>query len=401
MLEKPLNIENDNQMFKVKVFNKLSKKGLDRLNNNIDTNTFETEENPDVIFLRSFKMHDYQFNNNLKAIGRAGAGTNNIPIQTCTEKGIVVFNTPGANANAVKELVLSGLFLASRNIFNGLTFVNDLQNTDCDISSEVESKKSQFKGFEVSGKKLGIIGLGAIGVLVANDAIKLGVDVYGFDPYISVSRAWGLSSRVKQAESLNEMLSNVDFLTFHMPLNDSTRAFFDSKKIQMLKKGCIILNFARPEIIVEDDLIKALESNHVKKFVTDFPNNNILKLPNVIGLPHLGASTEEAEDNCAVMVVDQVADFMLNGNIHNSVNFPNCKLERTSDWRLTVLHENKPNMIGQILSPFSENSINITEMVNKSKDDLAYTIIDIDQDPSENLLIKIKKIDGIKFVRKV
>ncbi len=400
MQEKRLNTESDKQMYKIKVFNKISSKGLDRLSNNV-TSISESEENPDVIFLRSFKMHDYKFNNNLKAIGRAGAGTNNIPINVCTENGIAVFNTPGANANAVKELVLSGLFLASRNIFNGLNFVNDLQNTDCDISSEVESKKSQFKGFEVSGKKLGIIGLGAIGVLVANDAIKLGVDVYGFDPYISVNRAWGLSSRVKQAESLKEMLSKVDFLTFHMPLNDSTKAFFDSEKIQMLKEGVIILNFARPEIIVEEDLIEALKSNHVKKFVTDFPNNKILKLPNVIGLPHLGASTEEAEDNCAVMIVDQVHDFMLNGNIHNSVNFPDCKLERTSDNRLTVLHDNKPNMIGQILAPFSENSINITEMVNKSKEELAYTIIDLDQDPSDELINKIKTVDGIKFVRKV
>tara|TARA_B100000427_G_scaffold101850_1_gene84068 strand:+ start:14546 stop:15709 length:1164 start_codon:yes stop_codon:yes gene_type:complete len=387
-------------MYKAKVFNKISKKGLDSLNDTGVTIS-DTGDNPDVIFLRSHKLHDYQFNDNLKAIGRAGAGTNNIPIETCTEKGVVVFNTPGANANAVKELVLSGLFLASRNIYNGLTFVNNLQNTDCDISAEVEGNKSKFKGFEVSGKKLGIIGLGAIGVLVANDAIKLGIDVYGFDPYISVNRAWGLSSRVKQAESLKEMLSKVDFLTFHMPLNDSTKAFFDADKIKLLKENAIILNFARPEIIVEDDLIKALESNQVKKFVTDFPNNKILKLPNVIGLPHLGASTEEAEDNCAVMIVDQVHDFMKNGNIQNSVNFPDCRLERTSEIRLTVLHENKPNMIGQILAPFSENDINITEMVNKSKGDLAYTIIDIDKDPSEDLLSMIKNVDGIKFLRKV
>jgi len=387
-------------MYKIKTFNKISKKGISKLED-IGVHVSSDTENPDAILLRSFKLHDYKFNSNLLAIGRAGAGTNNIPIQECTDKGIAVFCTPGANANAVKELVLSGLFLASRNIYNGLTFVNSLKEKDCDISSEVESNKSLFKGFEVQGKKLGVIGLGAIGVLVANDAIKLGIDVYGFDPYISIDRAWGLSSQVKQARSLKEMLSKVDFLTFHMPLNDSTRNFFDLEKIKQTKSGCILLNFARPEIINQDDLITALESNHIKKFVTDFPNNELLKLPNVIGLPHLGASTDEAEDNCAIMIVDQVNDFIKNGNVKNSVNFPECSLERSGEFRLTVLHDNKPNMIGQILAPFSSNSINIREMVNKSKGDLAYTIIDLDIEPSSSLLDSVKAIDGIKFVRHI
>ena len=389
-------------MYRVKVFNKISKKGLDILSESGVSliSSDDTKSNADVILLRSHKLHDYKFDENIKAIGRAGAGTNNIPIDKCTEKGIVVFNSPGANANAVKELVLSGLFLASRNIYSGLTYVNSLISKECDISSEVEANKSKFKGFEVQGKKLGIIGLGAIGVLVANDAIKLGLDVYGFDPYISVNRAWGLSSSVKQAKTLKEILSKVDFLSFHMPLNDSTKDFFNAEKIEMLKKGVILLNFARPEIMVQEDIEKALETEKIKKFVTDFPNNKLLSLPNVIGLPHLGASTEEAEDNCAIMVADQINDFMINGNILNSVNFPECSLERTSNHRLTIFHDNKPNMIGQILQFFDE-SINITEMVNKSKETLAYTIIDIDQEPSESLIESIKNVDGIRFVRKV
>jgi len=386
-------------MRKIKLFNKLSAKGLDILkkeNFSID----ENEENPDIILLRSHKLHDHKFNDNLIAIGRAGAGTNNIPIDTCTEKGVVVFNTPGANANAVKELVLAGLLLASRNIFEGMRFIDKLNsNGDENISSEIESKKSLFKGTEISGKKLGIIGLGAIGVNVANDAIRLGLDVYGYDPYISIDRAWGLSSLVNQADNLGKMLSEVDFLSIHVPLTEGTKNFLNKEKMNKLKKDIIVLNFARPEVINEDDLYSCLLNKKIKKFVTDFPNNKLMELPNVIGLPHLGASTVEAEDNCSIMIAKEILDFINNGNIIHSVNFPNCTLERTSPYRITVYHQNKPNMLGKISSILAEENMNITEMMNKSKNEMAYTIIDINTEPSKILLNTIKEIDGVKFIR--
>ena len=386
-------------MSSVKIFNKLSDKGKERLNKN---NLHLTEEtDPEIILLRSQKLHDYNFESNpkLKAIGRAGAGTNNIPVEKCTELGIAVFNTPGANANAVKELVLSSLFIASRNIFKGLIYVNSLKHSDVNIHEEVEANKSKFKGFEISGKKLGIVGLGAIGVLVANDAVKLGLDVYGFDPYISVNRAWGLSSSVNQVQNLNKMLSEVDFVSCHMPLNNSTRNFLDTSKINSLKKGCTVLNFSRPEIVDEKAILQGLESNKVGKYVTDFPTNSLLENENVIGLPHLGASTNEAEDNCAVIIVNQVNDYIKNGNVTNSVNLPNCQLERTSQFRLTILNDNKPNMVGQISAELSKESLNICEMMNKSKGDLAYTIIDLDECPSQIIIDSIKSLEGVRFVR--
>ncbi|RAP29790.1 3-phosphoglycerate dehydrogenase [Candidatus Marinamargulisbacteria bacterium SCGC AG-343-D04] len=385
--------------FNCKTYNKIAKKGLEILES-VDISINE-DRNVDLLLLRSQNMHDYDFDSTLLAVGRAGAGTNNIPVEKCTKNGIVVFNAPGANANAVKELVISGMLLASRNIYFGLTYVNSLKNTDKDIHEEVERNKSKFKGAELRGKKLGIIGLGAIGVLVANDAAALGMEVLGFDPYISVDRAWGLSTSVKPASNLKNLLSNVDFLTFHMPLNDTTRDFFDFEKMSSLKKGCTVLNFARPEIIVESDLCKALDEKIINKFVTDFPNNTLLERDNVIGLPHLGASTQEAEDNCSIMVSRQLIEYVHRGNIMNSVNFPNCVLEPSSGHRIAIFNENKPNMVGQITAKIADKGLNIIEMMNKSRGEIAYTLVDTIKEPSDDLIDNIKNIDGVLFVRKI
>ena len=323
---------------------------------------------------------------------------NNIPVDKCTEKAVVVFNTPGANANAVKELVLAGMLLASRNIFQSMKYVDSLTD-DVNISEDVEKNKSKFKGFELKGKKLGIIGLGAIGVLLANDARNLGMEVHGYDPYISVDRAWDLSSSIKQAESLNKMLSEVDFLSLHMPLNDSTRNFLDESKLKHMKSSAILLNFARPEIIDNDALLNALKSNQIAKYVTDFPTNDLQALSNVVALPHLGASTIEAEKNCALMIGRQVKDFILNGNITNSVNFPQCSLARTEGHRITIINQNIPNMVGQITKLIADANLNILEMVNKSHKDMAYNILDLDNEPSEELINKIRSVDGILKIR--
>jgi len=385
-------------MFKVKTYNKIDQDGLSLLNPT-DFEINDSENNPDVILCRSHKLHDEPLVDSIKAIGRAGAGTNNIPVEKCTEKGIVVFNTPGANANAVKELVLTGMLMSARNIYQGIKYVSSLDVNSDNISELVEKNKSKFKGTELKNKKLGVIGLGAIGILVANDAEKFGLEVMGYDPYLTVSRAWGLSSSIIQADSLNKLLSECDFITFHMPLNDKTRNFLDEEKIKLLKDNCTILNFSRSEIVNSDAMINALKNGDIYKYVSDFPTNEFIQLPNYLGFPHLGASTNEAEKNCAKMIASQVKEYLVNGNIINSVNYPNCSLPRSGVSRIALSNDNVPNMVGQITAILADAGINILEMVNKSKGDLAYTIIDLNQDISDAVINKINSISGVYFVR--
>lgn len=385
-------------MFNVKTYNKIDPIGLEVLNGT-SFKVSENSDDPDFIICRSQKLHDLEINSNLKAIGRAGAGVNNIPVEKCTENGIVVFNTPGANANAVKELVISGMLISARNIYQGIRYVTSLDSDNDNISELVEKNKSKFKGTELKGKKLGVIGLGAIGIIVANYADKFGLDVMGYDPYLTVNRAWGLSSSIQQAESLKHILTECDFISFHMPLNDNTKHFLDSDKIKLLKPECTILNFSRSEIVDTNAIIDALKTKKIFKYVSDFPTNDLIKCENYLGFPHLGASTKEAEQNCAKMIGNQVFEFAVNGNIINSVNFPNCSLPRTGVSRLVLSNKNIPNMVGQITSILADNKINIIEMLNKSKGDLAYTILDLSQTLSEELIAKINSIDGIYTVR--
>ena len=385
-------------MFKIKTFNKIDSVGL-RVLNPEEFIINSLEETPDAILCRSYKLHNEELPISVKAIGRAGAGVNNIPVEKCTEKGIVVFNTPGANANAVKELVLTGMLMSARNIYQGIRYVTSLDVESDNIAELVENNKSKFKGTELKNKKLGVIGLGAIGVLVANAAEKFGLTVMGHDPYLTVNRAWGLSSSVIQSQNLKQLLSECDFISLHMPLNDNTIDFFDEEKISIVKNNCTILNFSRSEIVNTQSIIDALKSNKIYKYVSDFPTNDLIKLPNYLGFPHLGASTEEAEKNCALMISSQIKDFLINGNISNSVNFPNCAMPRSGDSRITIANNNIPNMVGQISAILANEEINIIEMLNKSKSDLAYTIIDLNKSVSSDLLSKIESIPGVYFVR--
>lgn len=386
-------------MFKIQTLNKISPNGLDHF----QRESYEVASellNPDAVVVRSFKMHEMEFDVNLKAIARAGAGTNNIPIDRCSEQGIVVFNTPGANANAVKELVLASLFLASRDIAGGIAWVQSIKDEGDNVPALVEKNKSNFAGSEIKGKTLGVVGLGAIGAMVANNALELGMNVIGYDPYLSVEAAWELSSKVKKATGLETLLSEVDYLTIHVPLMDSTKGMFNTEKFAMMKDGIKIINFARGGLVDDDDMIKALESGKVSSYVTDFPEAKLLGVKGVVPIPHLGASTAESEENCAVMAVEQVKDFLENGNIKNSVNYPNAVLPRTaSENRIIIANKNVPNMIGEISSLLAENSINIHDMLNKSKNDYAYNIIDVDGDVSDEVIEKLQNIEGIITVR--
>jgi len=383
-------------MFWIKQYNKIDKKGISKF----EDGGFDLDSQKNVsngaILLRSYKLTPDDIIDGTLAVGRAGIGVNNVPVSYCTENGIVVFNTPGANANSVKELVLMGLLIVSRNIKDAVDYAKSLKNEDADeIKKLVEANKAKFKGFEIKGKKLGVIGLGAIGRSVANDAVSLGMDVIGFDPFMSVENAWELSRRVKAAKSLESMLSIVDFLTIHVPLTDGTRNLLDSEKLACMKKSSVILNFSRAEIINEDVIVKALNSGSIAKYVTDFPSKVLLNTAHVVNIPHLGASTAEAELNCAIMVSDQVKDFLENGNIKNSVNFPECYLERRGDSRLIVANYNIPNMVGQIATILANEGLNIVNMINKSRGDIAYNIVDITGKVSENVIKNIRKIDGV------
>ncbi len=386
-------------MYKIQTLNKISTKGLSYL----QRDRYEVASeivSADAIIVRSFKMHDMEFDNNLKAIARAGAGVNNIPIDRCSENGIVVFNTPGANANAVKELVLASLFLSSRDIVKGISWVNSISDKGEDIPSLVEKNKSNFAGCEIRGKKLGVVGLGAIGALVANSALELGMEVIGYDPYLSVEAAWELSSKAQKATGLETLLSKVDYLTIHIPLLESTKNLFNSEKFSMMKKGIKIINFSRGGLVNDDDLLYAIDSKIVSSYVTDFPNQKLLNRDKVIPIPHLGASTVESEENCAIMAVEQIKDFLENGNIKNSVNFPECTLPRTvGENRVLIANINVPNIIGKISSILADEEINICDLLNKSKNNLAYNIIDVDRDISENIVVKLNNIDGVISVR--
>lgn len=380
-------------MYNLKLLNNISEKGLERLPANY-TAAAEVE-NPDGILVRSANMLEMDLPASVLAIARAGAGVNNIPIERCSEKGIVVFNTPGANANGVKELVLMSLFLSSRKIYQGMQWAQTLAGKGEEVPKLVEKGKSKFEGPEIKGKKLGIIGLGAIGVMVANDAVALGMEVSGYDPFISVDNAWGLSKDVIKENSLDHLLATSDYITIHVPQNGNTKGMLNKEKFAIMKKGIRIINLARGGLVVNADLLEALDDDTVSVYVSDFPEDELLGNDKVIAIPHLGASTPESEENCAMMAVEQIVDFIDNGNIKNSVNYPTCVLEKSGNIRLTVTNNNAPGMVGQITTVLAENKINISDIVNHNKGNVGYSIIDIDGELKEGVVEKIRSISGV------
>ncbi len=385
-------------MKKILTLNNISSKGLERL----PRDNYEVSSEcsaPDAILLRSFKMHDMTLPDSLLAVGRAGAGVNNIPLEKMSERGIAVFNAPGANANAVKELVLAGMLLACRNLCQAWDYSCKLQGTDAEISKAVEEGKKKYVGYELPGRTLGVIGLGAIGVKVANAARLLGMNVIGYDPGISVQSAWNLSADVEPTASVDDMISKVDFISLHVPLVPATKNIINADRIAKMKKGTVVMNFARDGIVDDEAVLNALDSGHLHAFVTDFPSNLLMGRKGVINLPHLGASTHEAEENCAVMVADQLKDYLENGNVTNSVNFPEVSLSRASDYRLSVVNANMPDMVGQISHILGENNLNIHHMVNESRNDIAYTLMDVDNSISPEVVDKIKSIEGVLAAR--
>jgi len=387
-------------MFKIQTLNNISPRGLSQF----EADRYQVGSDiadPDAILVRSQVMHDMSFASSLKAVGRAGAGVNNIPIARLSALGVPVFNTPGANANAVKELVLVGLLMASRNIPQALRFVDGLTGDDAAMHKAVESGKKQFVGTELPGRTLGVIGLGAIGVKVANAAHALGMRVIGLDPKITVENAWQLSSGVGQARSVEEVVAQADYLTFHVPLNDHTRNMLNAERLKLAKPGLVVLNFSR-EGVVESGLVReALDEGRLGGYVCDFPGVALQGHPRVIALPHLGASTHEAEENCAVMVVQQVRDYLENGNIRNAVNFPEAMLPHAEGYRVCIANANVPNMLGQISSTLAGFSLNILDMLNKSRGDLAYTVVDVNQPIPDTALARLRAIDGVLAARAV
>ena len=384
-------------MRKIHCINAISKYGTDQFTEDYQL-TDEVNE-AEGILVRSASLHEMQFPNSLLAIARAGAGVNNIPLEACAREGIVVFNTPGANANGVKELVLAGLFLASRDIVGGIEWCKENKD-DANIAKSAEKAKKAFAGCEIKGKKLGVVGLGAIGAEVANTAIALGMEVYGYDPYISVNAAWRLSRDVKHTTSLDTICQECDYITLHVPAVDSTKGMINKAAIDQMKDGVVILNFARDLLVNEDDLAEALKSGKVKKYVTDFANPKSVNMENTIVIPHLGASTEESEDNCAKMAVQEIMDYLENGNIRNSVNYPACDMGvKKTACRVAVLHMNIPNMIGQITGVLAAGKINISDMTNKSRDKFAYTLMDLEHTPDDIMVQKLNAIEGVLRVR--
>ena len=388
-------------MHKFKYFNNIAKEGLLTLSNN----QFEIDDiKPDAILLRSHALNESEFTDSLKCIARAGAGTNNIPIDLATRRGIVVFNTPGANANAVKELVICGMLLSSRGILEGNTFIKSINYKNSqDLNKAMEDQKKTFKGNELSGKVLGIIGLGSVGSLLAQNASVMGMKIIGFDPYISIDAAWMIPKDVERAESIEYLLSNSDYISLHVPLSDSTKDLIDKKTIKFIKKGANLINLSRGPIVNNLDIIESLSKQHIKTFVTDFPTLDLIERANqyqdVILLPHLGASTREAEVNCAVMAAEQVNDFIKDGIITNSVNFPRVRLGRTTKYRLVIIHKDEPGMIGNIASEIAQKKLNITDMINKSRNYIAITLIDLEENPEDELLKKLKNIANIISIR--
>lgn len=384
-------------MFKINCLNPIANVGLDLLTENYEN--VDRLNDADAVLVRSASVHELELPNSLLAIARAGAGVNNIPLEKCAENGVVVFNTPGANANGVKEMVIAGLLLACRDIIAGVNWVSSVKD-DPEIAKLVEKNKSKFAGTEIKGKKLGVIGLGAVGVLVANAANRLGMEVYGYDPFISVRAAWSLSRHIKPSKSLEELYQVCDFITVHVPLTDSTKEMLNQETFALMKDDVKLLNFSRDGIVNDDDLIEALKSGKVKKYVTDFPNPKVAAVEGVIAIPHLGASTNESEDNCAVMAVEQVMDYLENGNIRNSVNYPNCDMGVcTLAGRIAIHHKNIPNMLSQFTSTFAKENINISDMTNKSKGQWAYTMLDIESLSSPEMVKRIREIDGVLRVR--
>ncbi len=384
-------------MKKIHCLNAIASVGTDIFDENYELTDNINEA--DAIMVRSAAMGDMEFSKNLLAIARAGAGVNNIPLERCADSGIVVFNTPGANANGVKELVICGMLLAARDVVGGIEWTRSIKDSDT-ISKDVEKGKKNFAGGEIKGKKLGVIGLGAIGAEVANAAASLGLEVLGYDPYISVNSAWRLSRKIKHITDINEIFKDCDYITLHVPLTNDNKGMIGKDSIAEMKDGVVILNFARDLLVDDDEMEKALESGKVARYVTDFPNTKSAKMEKAIVIPHLGASTQESEDNCAVMAANELVDYLENGNIKNSVNFPSCDMGVCqAEGRVAILHKNVPNMIGQITSAFAKNGYNISDLTNKSKASRAYTLIDIESKASEKLVDELNAIDGVLKVR--
>ena len=382
--------------YKYNCLNPIAQIGLKELGEGF-TQTDNINE-ADAILVRSASMHEMEFSKNLKAIGRAGAGVNNIPLEKCAEEGIVVFNTPGANANGVKELVLAGLFLGARDVVGGIEWVK-ANKDDENIAKSAEKAKKAFAGSEIMGKKLGVIGLGAIGVLVANAAVHLGMEVYGYDPYISVANAWHLSKHIKHAKIVEEIYKECDYITVHVPALADTKGMIGEDAIAMMKDGVVVLNFSRDVLVDSAAMIKGLQSGKVKRYVTDFATPEIVDVKNAVVIPHLGASTAEAEDNCAVMAVEEIRDFLENGNIKNSVNYPNCDMGVRRKVRITILHKNILNMIGQFTAILTKENINIADMINKSRGEYAYTMLDVDSEVKDTVVEELEKVEGVRKVR--
>jgi D-3-phosphoglycerate dehydrogenase len=387
-------------MYKILTLNNISVSGLERLPREHYEIASEIQH-PDAVLLRSFNMHNMEIPPSLKAVGRAGAGVNNIPVDKMSEHGIAVFNAPGANANAVKELVLAGMLIGCRNLCPAWDYARNLNGDDAEISKAVEAGKKQYGGFELPGRTLGVIGLGAIGRYVANAALDLGMHVIGYDPGITVEGAWKLSSEVQKASNVEELLSKVDFVTFHVPLVDATRNMINAERLKIMKDNVIILNFARNGIIDDAAVSEAIKAGKVYAYVCDFPSNLLKNHERVVTLPHLGASTQEAEDNCAIMVAEEVRNYLENGNVRNSVNFPDIAMERNGGQRVAIVNSNVPNMVGQISSAMAEEGLNIIDMINKSRGELAYSLIDINAPASETLINKLTAIDGVLAVRQL
>lgn len=384
-------------MKKIHCLNAIASVGTDIFDENYELT--DNINDADAIMVRSAAMGDMEFSKNLLAIARAGAGVNNIPLERCADAGIVVFNTPGANANGVKELVICGMLLAARDVVGGIEWTRSIKDSDT-ISKDVEKGKKNFAGGEIKGKKLGVIGLGAIGAEVANAAASLGLEVLGYDPYISVNSAWRLSRKIKHITDINEIFKDCDYITLHVPLTNDNKGMIGKDSIAEMKDGVVILNFARDLLVDDDEMEKALESGKVARYVTDFPNTKSAKMEKAIVIPHLGASTQESEDNCAVMAANELVDYLENGNIKNSVNFPSCDMGVCqAEGRVAILHKNVPNMIGQITSAFAKNGYNISDLTNKSKASRAYTLIDIESKASEKLVDELNAIDGVLKVR--
>ena len=386
-------------MKKIHCLNSISKVGLDSFSE--DYTFTDNISEADALLVRSASLHDTEFSEDLVAIARAGAGVNNIPVDRCSEEGVVVFNTPGANANSVKELVIAAMLIVARDVIGGIEWVKSVMDNP-NIAKEVEKAKSRFAGHEIKNKKLGVIGLGAIGSEVANAASSLGMEVYGYDPYMTVNAAFRLSRRVHPITDIHKIYENCDYISLHMPLTDENTGMINEESLSLMKDEVVILNFSRDKLVNDKDMAKALKSGKVKRYVTDFPNEHIRDMEGVLAIPHLGASTEESEDNCALMAAEELMDYIENGNITNSVNFPNCDMGICRvTLRVALLHSNKPNMIGQISAVLAAKDINISDLTNKSKGKYAYTLVDLDSELDEDAEAALKKIDGMKRVRRI